>query len=129
MGMAEVVGFAACWLVVAALMLWGVFTEKKRGPAAVRAADGAAGGLASQSVGPDRPRPTGWWSRSPRAPPRRWPTRPASWPRPGWPRAASTCRRFRPADIRTEVTTTGDGVSTTRVLVRAASLQASRRHH
>ena len=33
-----------------------------------------------------------------------------------------------PADVRTEVTTTGDGVSTTRVLVRSASLQTSRRH-
>ena len=32
MGIAEIVGFAACWLVVATLMLWGVFTEKKRGP-------------------------------------------------------------------------------------------------
>ena len=30
-------------------------------------------------------------------------------------------------DVRTEVTTTGDGASTTRVLVRAAALQASRR--
>jgi hypothetical protein len=34
-----------------------------------------------------------------------------------------------PSDIRTEVTTTGDGVSTTRVLVKSAALQTSRRHH
>ena len=32
-----------------------------------------------------------------------------------------------PADIRAEVTTDGDGVSTTRVLVRAAVLQTARR--
>ena len=43
MGVAEVVGFAACWLVVAALMLWGVFTEKKRGPLRFEPPAGSAG--------------------------------------------------------------------------------------
>ena len=31
MGVAEIIGFAVCWLAVASLMLWGVFTEHKRG--------------------------------------------------------------------------------------------------
>jgi hypothetical protein len=34
-----------------------------------------------------------------------------------------------PDDVRTEVASTGDGVSTTRVLVRAGAMHASRRHH
>jgi hypothetical protein len=34
-----------------------------------------------------------------------------------------------PADIRTEVTSSGDGVATTRVLVRAGAMHASRRRH
>ena len=34
---------------------------------------------------------------------------------------------FPPADVRTEVTTAGDGASTTRVLIRSACLQGSRR--
>lgn len=42
MGVAEVVGFAVCWLVVAGLMLWGVFTEKKRGPSRFEPPAGAA---------------------------------------------------------------------------------------
>jgi hypothetical protein len=34
-----------------------------------------------------------------------------------------------PGDIRTEVTSTGDGASTTRILVRAGAMHASRRHN
>jgi hypothetical protein len=33
-----------------------------------------------------------------------------------------------PGDLRTEVTTASDGSSTTRVLVRAGAMHASRRH-
>jgi hypothetical protein len=43
MGVAEIVGFAACWLMVATLMLWGVFTEKKRGAMRVEPPAGATG--------------------------------------------------------------------------------------
>ena len=129
MGVAEVVGFAVCWLVVATLMLWGVFTEKKRGPLRFEPPDGAAGG--------------------PRHPSRSARTSPADWvvvevAEGATPEVANQARFLAaawlasrgidmsavpPADIRTEVTTTGDGASTTRVLVRAASLQASRRPH
>ena len=126
MGVAEVVGFAVCWLIVAGLMLWGVFTEKKRGPMRFEPPDGAAGA----------------WQ-----PARSVRTSPADWvvvevAEGATPEVADQARFLAaawlaargidmssvpPADVRTEVTTAGDGVSTTRVLVRAASLQASRR--
>ncbi len=126
MGIAEVVGFAVCWLIVAALMLWGVFTEKKRGPLRFEPPDGAAG--------PWHP------SRSVRTSPANWVVVEVA--EGATPEVADQARFLAaawlaargidmaavpPADVRTEVTTTGDGASTTRVLVRAASLQASRR--
>jgi hypothetical protein len=128
MGVAEIVGFAVCWLVVAGLMLWGVFTEKRRGPTRIDPPPGLA---------------------APWHPTRAVRTSPADWVlievAEGCTHEVAEQARFlaaawlasrgidmssvAPADIRTEVTTTGDGVSTTRVLVRAASLQTSRRHH
>ncbi len=127
MGVAEVVGFAACWLIVAGLMLWGVLTEKNRGPMRFEPPAGMAG----------------MWhpSRAPR-------TSPADWvvvevAEGASPEVAEQARFLAeawlaargidlaavpPSDIRTEVTTTGDGVSTTRVLVRPAALTTSRRH-
>jgi hypothetical protein len=128
MGVAEVVGFAACWLVVAALMLWGVFTEKKRGPLRFEPPAGGAGAWHPSRVAR---------------------TSPAEWvvvevAEGASPEVADQVRFLAaawlasrgidlstvpPTDVRTEVTTTGDGVSTTRVLVRTTSLQTSRRHH
>jgi hypothetical protein len=126
MGVAEVVGFAACWLIVAGLMLWGVLTEKRRGPMRFEPPAGMAGA----------------WH--PSRPPR---TSPADWvvvevAEGASPEVAEEARflagawlasrgidmaNVPPSDIRTEVTTTGDGVSTTRVLVKSAALHASRR--
>ena len=128
MGVAEVIGFAACWLIVAALMLWGVLTEKKRGPMRFEPPAGMAGE---------------WHpSRAPRPSPAEWvvvevaegaSTEVAEQAR--FLAAAWLASRgiemamVPPSDIRTEVITTGDGVSTTRVLVRSAALHTSRRYH
>ena len=128
MGVAEIVGFAVCWLVVAGLMLWGVFTEKKRGPSRLEPPAGLAGAW----------HPT----RSVRSSPTDWVVVEVA---EGSTPAVAEQARFLagawlasrgidltavpPADMRTEVTTAGDGTSTTRVLVRAASLHTSRRHH
>jgi hypothetical protein len=124
MGVAEIIGFAVCWLVVAALMLWGVFTEKKRGPMRIEP-------------------PTGAWhpSRSGRGGPTDWmvvETAEGSTPEVGeqarFLAAAWLASRgidisaVAPEDVRTEVTTSGDGTSATRVLIRAAALHGSRRH-
>lgn len=124
MGVAEIVGFAVCWLVVASLMLWGVFTEHKRGgPPAPSKAD-----LHPSRY--NRVAPTDWIVVE---------TSPG-----GAPEVAEQARflaaallasrgidleSLPPADVRTEVTSSGDGVSTTRVLVRAGAMHASRRHH
>ena len=126
MGVAEVVGFAVCWLIVAGLMLWGVFTEKKRGPTRFEPPDGAAGAWhPSRSV---RTSPTDWVvvevaeGATPEVADQ------ACFLAAAWLAARGIdMSSVPPADVRTEVTTTGDGVSTTRVLVRAASLHASRR--
>lgn len=128
MGVAEVVGFAACWLMVAALMLWGVFTEKRRGPMRGEPPAGA--------VAPWHP------SRNARTIPSEWVVIEAA---EGAGAEIADQVRFLasawlasrgidiatvpPADLRTEVTTDGDGASTTRVLVRTTALQTSRRHH
>lgn len=123
MGVAEIVGFAACWLVVATLMLWGVFTEKKRG--ALRF-EPPAGALHPSRSG----RPTADWLVIETA-------------EGATPEVANQARFLAsawlasrgidmasvpPEDLRTEVSTTGDGASTTRVLVRATALHGSRRH-
>lgn len=126
MGVAEIVGFALCWLLVVSLMLWGVFTEHKRGP--------------EPDVGPT---PGEWHpSRYGRVSPTDWVV--VETCEGGTPEVAAQARflvaawlasrgididALPPSDIRTEVTSSGDGVSDTRVLVRAGALSASRRHH
>jgi hypothetical protein len=121
MGVAEIVGFAICWLVVASLMLWGVFTERRRG--AIPLLDGS-------EMHPSRLGRTGA----------------SDWVvvetvEGGTPDVAEHARFLAaawlasrgvdidllpPADLRTEVTSTGDGVATTRILVRAAALSSRR---
>lgn len=124
MGVAEIIGFAVCWLVVATLMLWGVFTEHRRNGTP---ADTGAQWHPSRL---SRVAHTDWIvvetteGNTPEV------TEQARL-------VASALLASRgidieslpPADIRTEVTSTGDGVSTTRVLVRAGAMHASRRHH
>ena len=124
MGVAEIIGFAACWLVVATLMLWGVFTEHKRGGRA------PAGGDWQPTRYSQRVAQTDWIVVE---------SAPG-----GTPDVADNARLIAaallasrgidleslpPGDVRTEVTSTGDGVSTTRVLVRAGAMHASRRRH
>lgn len=121
MGVAEIVGFAVCWLVVATLMLWGVFTEHKRGGKATEQTDWQA--MRSNKVAQ------------------------ADWilvesTQGETPDVAEHAKLIAsallasrgidfeslpPSDVRTEVTSTGDGASTTRVLVRAGAMHASRR--
>ena len=127
MGVAEIVGFAACWLVVASLMLWGVFTEHKRGGPAVPAVGSAAEWHPSRIA---RVSPIDWIV--------------VETNQGITPEAADQARMITaawlasrgididslpPSDIRTEVTSTGDGTGSTRILVRAGALNASRRHH
>ncbi len=123
MGVAEIIGFALCWVVVASLMLWGVFTEHKRGGPAPTGPDW-------QPTGYNRVSQTDWIVVE---------SAPG-----GTPDVAEHARLIAtallasrgidleslpPGDLRTEVTATGDGVSTTRVLVRAGAMHASRRRH
>jgi hypothetical protein len=126
MGVAEVVGFAVCWLVVAGLMLWGVFTEKKRGPSRFEPPAGAA--AAWHPTRGVRTSPTDWVvvevaeGCTPQV------AEQARFLAAAWLASRGIdISAVPPADVRTEVTTTGDGTSTTRVLVKASSLQASRR--
>jgi hypothetical protein len=133
MGVAEIVGFAACWLIVASLMLWGVFTEHKRG-----------GPPVPIDVSPPPPVIGGEWhpSRLGRVSATDWIVVETN--KGVTPDAANEARMIAaawlasrgmdidllpPSDLRTEVTSTGDGTGTTRILVRAAALSASRRHH
>lgn len=124
MGVAEIIGFAVCWLVVASLMLWGVFTEHKRG---ITPFDTLADAHPSRY---NRVTPTDWIVVE---------TIPGGTPEVGaqarFLAAALLASRgidldsLPPSEVRTEVTSSGDGVSTTRVLVRAGAMHASRRHH
>jgi hypothetical protein len=126
MGVAEVVGFAVCWLVVAALMLWGVFTERKRGPMRMEPPAGQAG--------PWHP------SRTARSSASDWVV--VETAEGATPEVAAEVRFLAaawlasrgidmatvpPADLRTEVTTADDGAATTRVLVRATALHGIRK--
>jgi hypothetical protein len=122
MGVAEIVGFAVCWLVVASLMLWGVFAERHRG--GLPLLDGTE--MHPSRLG--RPGPTDWIV--------------VETAEGGSPEVAHHARflasawlasrgvdidTLPPADLRTEVTSTGDGVATTRILVRAGALSPGRR--
>ena len=122
MGVAEIVGFAVCWLAVASLMLWGVFTEHKRGAAPSET------GTDWQPVNYARSVPTDWVV--------------VESAQGGTPDVAEHAmlvatallasrgidiESLPPTDIRTEVVSSGDGAATTRVLVRAGAMHASRR--
>ena len=132
MGVAEIVIFAVSWLVVASLMLWGVFTERNR--------DGFGLGRRSRrSDRAGRPDPAL--------------TRPARVAHTDWIVLESTSGSgpdvevqarliasallasrgvdidlLPPGDLRIDVTTSSDGAGTTRVLVKAGAMHASRRH-
>lgn len=118
MAVAEIVVFAVSWLVVTSLMLWGVFTERRRGPA-VPAEAPARHTLVAH---------TDWVVLE---------TTPGSAPddqaRARLVAAALLASRgvdidqLPAGDLRTEVTTDGDGASSTRILVRAGAMHASRR--
>jgi len=125
MGVAEIVGFAVCWLVVSGLMLWGVFTEHKRGATAM---DHLAAQLHPSRMGRSFP---GEWVLVDSCPG-------------SSPEVAEQARLIAaallasrgidldslpPSDIRTEVTSDGEGNSTTRFLVRAGAMHASRRRN
>ena len=123
MGIAEIVIFAVCWLVVASLMLWGVFTEHRRDSWRVRRNRGREWHPVRTAA------PTDWIvleSTSGTGPEVELQARMVA--------AALLASRgvdleLLPAgDLRTEVTTASDGAGTTRVLVRAGAMHASRRH-
>lgn len=123
MGIAEIIGFAVCWLAVATLMLWGVFTERKRGGPPPVSADWHPARY-------NRVAQTDWIvveSTEGCTPEVAEHARLIA--------AALLASRgidlesLPPGDVRTEVTSTDDGASTTRVLVRAGAMHASRRRH
>lgn len=122
MGVAEIIVFAVCWLVVASLMLWGVFTEHKRGSAPSRKSSDWHATRYSRAA------PTDWIvieSTSGDTPEVAVQARLIA--------AALLASRgidlesIPPGDLRTEVTSTGDGATTTRILVRAGAMHASRK--
>lgn len=122
MGVAEIVIFALCWLFVASLMLWGVFTEHRRGNAPRVDRDW-------QPVRQNRVAHTDWIvleSSAGSTPEVEAQTRLIA--------TALLASRgidiesLPPDDVRTEVTTASDGAGTTRILVRAGAMHASRRH-
>jgi hypothetical protein len=164
MGIAEIAGFAICWLAVASLMLWGVFTENRRGGSPISRGDRSRPGrsIAARSPvpppsvpPPSVPPPSAALSGSAWHPSRAGRAA-ASKARPGrgseeWvvvdevdggsPEVTAEARLIAgawlaargvdmealpPGDLRVEVTTSGDGSSTTRVLVRSQALSASR---
>lgn len=129
MGVAEIVGFAVCWLLVASLMLWGVFTEHKRGGTKLEEALADWHPSRFNKGIPPKVAQTDWVV--------------VESCQGGTPEVATQAHLIAaallasrgiditslpPADIRTEVTSTGDGEGTTRVLVRAGAMHASRRH-
>ncbi|MDE3203425.1 MAG: hypothetical protein KGQ66_04285 [Acidobacteriota bacterium] len=123
MGVAEIVIFAACWLVVASLMLWGVFSEGDRGVRRLA-----------------RRRRTRDWEPVRTSAPTDWivlestaGTGPETEAQARMVASALLASRgidmeLLPAgDLKTEVTTASDGAGTTRILVRAGAVHASRR--
>jgi hypothetical protein len=126
MGVAEIVIFAVSWLVVASLMLWGVFTEHRRDSFVSRRRRRRDW----EPVHSSRAAPTDWIVLESSAG-----TGPEVEVQARLIAAALLASRgidieMLPAgDLRTEVTTASDGAGTTRVLVRAGAMHASRRHH
>jgi hypothetical protein len=125
MGVAEVVGFAACWLIVAALMLWGVFTEKRRGPMRMEL---PAGFVGAWHPHPSRTAPADWVvieaaeGAGPEV------TNQVRFLATAWLASHGIdMAAVPPSDVRTEVATDGDGHSTTRILVRSSALHVSKR--
>jgi hypothetical protein len=135
MGVAEIVIFAVSWLVVASLMLWGVFTERNR--------DGL--GLGRRSRRAERaghsPQQAEAAGRAPRVAHTDWivlESAAGSGPEVEAQARLIACallasrgidiEQLPPGDLRTEVTTSTDGAGTTRVLVKAGAMHASRRH-
>ena len=130
MGVAEIVIFAVSWLVVASLMLWGVFTERNR--------DGLGlGRRRGRTAGPAEAAHT----RAPKVAHTDWIVLESASGR--GPEVEAQARliacallasrgvdidQLPPGDLRTEVTTSSDGAGTTRVLVKAGAMHASRRH-
>jgi hypothetical protein len=123
MGVAEIVIIAVCWVAVAALMLWGVFTERNRdGRRHRRGRDWQPAPAAARNSSSD-------WivleSCSGHGAEVETQAR----------LIASALLASRgidlealpPGDLRIEVTTAGDGAATTRILVRAGAMHASRR--
>jgi hypothetical protein len=129
MGVAEIVIFAVCWLIVASLMLWGVFTEHKRGGIGTTRLQLRRRNRDLPSSRPGRSAPTDWIvleSSAGSGPDVEVQARLIA--------AALLASRgvdietLPPGDLRTEVTTSTDGAGTTRILVRAGAMHASRRH-
>ena len=122
MGVAEIVIIAVCWIAVAALMLWGVFTERSRDSHRRRGRDWQPATPAPKNAASD-------WvvleSSAGSGPEVETEAR----------LIASALLASRgidleslpPGDLRVEVTTASDGAGTTRILVRAGAMHASRR--
>lgn len=125
MGVPEIVGFAICWVVVASLMLWGVFTEHKRGVTAAPAVDNRAMDWHPSRV---RVSPSDWVVIEAADGATAEVKEHALFLAAAWLAARGIeMGSLPPADLRTEVTIVGDGTSCTRVMVRAAALHGSRR--
>ena len=135
MGVAEIVIFAVSWLVVASLMLWGVFTERNR--------DGL--GLGRRSRRKEQAGATRFddpaASRAQKVAHTDWIVLESTVG--SGPEVEVQARliasallasrgvdidQLPPGDLRTEITTSSDGAGTTRVLVKAGAMHASRRH-
>jgi hypothetical protein len=120
-GVAEIVVFAVCWLVVASLMLWGVFTEHTRDGRILRRRP-------ARDWQPVRAAPTDWIVLESTAG-----TGPEVERQARLVAAALLASRgidiemLPSGDLKMEVTTASDGAGTTRILVRAGAMHASRR--
>lgn len=122
MGVAEIIGFAVCWLVVASLMLWGVFTERRRGP--IPLLDGSE--MHPSRLG--RPGPSDWIVIETAEGGSAEVAEHARFLAGAWLASHGVdMEALAPDDLRTEVTSTGDGSATTRILVRAGALNPGRR--
>ena len=122
MGVAEIVGFAVCWLVVASLMLWGVFTERRRG--AIPLLDGSEMHPSRMA----RPSASDWIVVETAEGGSQEVAAHARFLASAWLASRGVdIDAVPPADLRTEVTSTGDGVATTRILVRAGAVNSGRR--
>jgi hypothetical protein len=123
MGVAEIVIIAVCWVAVATLMLWGVFTERNREGFRRRR------GRDWQPVTPTPRNSASDWivleSTAGTGPEVEVEARMVA--------AALLASRgidleaLPPGELRTEVTTASDGAGTTRILVRAGAMHASRK--